>query len=685
MPAASPLHGPLRFTVLPEHGETILRLIGCRTIDWCDVAGEVRRSPGLMCALLLAMPLQGRRLENDLDDVLVERLQIIGSALLRTWLMQLLWTQPQPGPADYHSHAKSQLVAECALHLALQTAYPHPDEASLVGHWHALDTLLASPASAPGSHVVQNAAAAHTSASPRNLIASLMLRCGASLPMVDALKFHGALEEQLQDAHPLARLVWSAESLASENWESRLTHVARVTGLPAVTLVSLRTDAAFIAAGGEGAENTRHQARFPSEISPAATDGLAAASRRDLIDETLRRTALSGWLRSAFADLTEDRIGTRLMHACQLLCGIPAPLVVMADEHDHLRALEMGSRSAIVSHFNELAQRRDNPTSIIARALRTDTPSSRVDQGVGPGRDVCDWQVAQWLGTTGMICLPLTLGDSQAVAVIGVDGDITADNDVCQLVAGLTAGAVEHWLNLDRQKQLRLRTDADIEARYRDHARRIVHEANNPLTVINSYLSVMPTRHPEAEGLDEELKVLRAELERLGILFKQVAHPPDTAAEAACCRVDELLQDMNSLYGEPLFTQRGIQFDLRSSQALPPAALPASALKQVLLNLFRNASEALQPGKRFSVVVPGQLIVNGNRCIEIRIIDNGPGLPAARLSQLFSPQPSGKGGDHQGLGLSIVNDILAKWGGSMLCRSQPGSGTSFQLLVPVAE
>ena len=115
------------------------------------------------------------------------------------------------------------------------------------------------------------------------------------------------------------------------------------------------------------------------------------------------------------------------------------------------------------------------------------------------------------------------------------------------------------------------------------------------------------------------------------------------------------------------------------------AAIPASALKQVLLNLLRNASEALQPGQRLIVSVLPLVNVDGRNCLEIRFVDNGPGLPPDRARDPLSPRPSEKGGTHRGVGLSIVREILAKWGATLLCRSQPGTGTSFQVMIPLEE
>ena len=105
------------------------------------------------------------------------------------------------------------------------------------------------------------------------------------------------------------------------------------------------------------------------------------------------------------------------------------------------------------------------------------------------------------------------------------------------------------------------------------------------------------------------------------ILLQRAGEVPADSAEAERCSVPDLLQDLCVLYGDTLFESRGIRFDLRIAAGPGRVAMPDSALRQVLLNLFRNASEALQPGGRFAVTVPGQVLSNGVPCLEIRLID----------------------------------------------------------------
>jgi signal transduction histidine kinase len=678
---------PVRLAVLPEHCDAVLRELARSPLPWDDIASLVLRDPALLHGLLAAAPLARQRLGDTLKGIVAAKLTELGADLLRAWLAQQLWgTHPDNG--DLRAIvADSQQIAEYAFHLARQSGYPYPDEAYLAGLWCRLAALgLSAPLEGNGSAFAAGGAAdRRPSAAAGALAARLAALCEAPAPLVDALALEEALDEQLRTAHPLVRVLWSARRLARDDWRVHVDGLADLTGLDRDALCSLRTDADYLAHqhaprdAGSAVPPPSRQTAVTTLGHPPRPAPLAISS------DPLRVAALAGLIRSGFARGDAAQARARFGLACRLLCRAPPPLVVVAEESGLLRSLALGCAEHLDASYDELGQHLDDEASIIALALRTGEATSRLNGATHPGRSLHDWHVSRWLGHQGLLCLPLHPRTGRAVALIGADSGAEPDSDARTLLVTLTSAAADALIETRRQADLQSRLGAEIEARYRDHARRIAHEARNPLTVIRTYLDLMAKREPQAGARGDELKLLRAELDRLGKLIQQGAEAPGTATEPLRCAVAEVLHDLRALYAETLFASRGIQFELRTATGLPQAAIPASALKQVLLNLFQNAAEALQPGGRFSVAVPGQLLVNGVPCIEIRLVDNGPGLPAERLSDLFTPRPSAKSGDHRGLGLAIVGDILTRWHAYLLCRSQPGTGTGFQLLVPLAE
>lgn len=117
---------------------------------------------------------------------------------------------------------------------------------------------------------------------------------------------------------------------------------------------------------------------------------------------------------------------------------------------------------------------------------------------------------------------------------------------------------------------------------------------------------------------------------------------------------------------------------------LPPRAEPVTVLarpvelEQVLVNLMRNAIEAMAerpdgPPPSLAIAVAGR-----GEMVDIAIIDNGPGLDQAALAGLFAPfrttKPRGLG-----LGLVICHDIVTSFGGTLAATSRPGEGTTFTI------
>jgi signal transduction histidine kinase len=108
----------------------------------------------------------------------------------------------------------------------------------------------------------------------------------------------------------------------------------------------------------------------------------------------------------------------------------------------------------------------------------------------------------------------------------------------------------------------------------------------------------------------------------------------------------------------------------------------ADILKQILVNLVKNAVEALPDGGRIEIANRGHVNRERKLYLELVIGDNGPGLSTEVLANLFTPVRSNKEGKHHGLGLSIVHSLVKKLDGVITCRSGK-SGTTFEILLPV--
>jgi signal transduction histidine kinase len=104
-------------------------------------------------------------------------------------------------------------------------------------------------------------------------------------------------------------------------------------------------------------------------------------------------------------------------------------------------------------------------------------------------------------------------------------------------------------------------------------------------------------------------------------------------------------------------------------------------LKQILLNLLKNAIEAVPAGGRIELINAGRVRIEGHEFAEISVKDSGPGIPPEVQSLLFSPVDSLKPGPHRGIGLNIVHRLVEKLEGRVSCQSS-AAGTTFTLHLP---
>ena len=104
-------------------------------------------------------------------------------------------------------------------------------------------------------------------------------------------------------------------------------------------------------------------------------------------------------------------------------------------------------------------------------------------------------------------------------------------------------------------------------------------------------------------------------------------------------------------------------------------------LHRILVNLLRNARQAIEASGRRKGVIRVSATDDGESCV-VRVSDDGPGINARMAGRLFEPFVSGGGSDGTGLGLTISRELAANHGGDLrLVDTGPG-GTTFELQLP---
>lgn len=135
-------------------------------------------------------------------------------------------------------------------------------------------------------------------------------------------------------------------------------------------------------------------------------------------------------------------------------------------------------------------------------------------------------------------------------------------------------------------------------------------------------------------------------------------------------------------------TELGVAIEPALMPGLPDVRGDAGALRRVLVNLLENAMKYGADGRWIGVrAEPATL--NGRPAVRIAVEDHGHGIPSAELSRVFEPFYRGRaaqeGQEHGfGLGLSLVKRVVEAHGGAVRAQSEPGSGSTFSIVLPAA-
>ncbi len=210
----------------------------------------------------------------------------------------------------------------------------------------------------------------------------------------------------------------------------------------------------------------------------------------------------------------------------------------------------------------------------------------------------------------------------------------------------------------------------------------IAHEFNNPIFGIRSVLERVREKEKLGSASKNLVEIAIRECGRVSELMKKLQdfYRPSSGISAPM-DVHEAINDVLILSEQRLKSRR-ILIETNFAQGLPRVDGIADQLKQVILNLLNNASEAIS-------APPGWIrigtTVNENQVI-VRIQDSGCGIPRENLSMIFNPffttKSSGKG---TGLGLSVSQEIIKRHHGTIQVESRPSVGTTFTINLPVKE
>lgn len=207
----------------------------------------------------------------------------------------------------------------------------------------------------------------------------------------------------------------------------------------------------------------------------------------------------------------------------------------------------------------------------------------------------------------------------------------------------------------------------------------IIHEIKNPLTIIGGFSQQLQRAPTLDEKGRQKLAMIADEVKRLEYLvaeMKDFSHPP--TLQKTYGRIEKVIEEIQALYDDILKDQ-GIVLHLMLCESAPAVSFDPQQIKQVLINLVKNAVEAMPRGGQLTLATRLQ-----KPYLEIEVTDTGEGIAPEVAKNIFNPYYSTKA-KGSGLGLAISRNIIQAHGGDILVRSSPGQGSSFMIHLPLKE
>lgn len=604
----------------------------------------------------------------------------------------------------------SLLLAESSRALAQETGYTDVDECYLAGLLHDVGQLLLLGGAGKryGALLAVSEDEDQLRAAEQRVLNTDHAMVGAWLIdqwklssfMADAILFHHSPPEAIAAADPLSRIVWCAHVLGStpippetEAPPQTEQHaiITELLGITNDTLTSIhrccRERVARIADSLEihasDARKTIPAPTTPLEVSPpqAHTGG----RNLPLLESAVRDMAVTHPLLQGFGAMeSETELLLAVRESARILFGLgKLAFLFVQEDGSTLAGAPVNGQPELLRQISIPA---DSRHSLAVAALRERRLISTFSRDLPAPVSLADAQISRLLESEGLLYVPIASRAGECgVMAYGVNATqaerITGQLSWIMSFGQVTADSLACWRGTRARMQ---QLETETARRFQQRARQTLHEAGNPLAIIRNYLSIIRNKLPDQPALLQEMDILREEIDRVTTILRRMASPAEELRQTQTVDVNGLIESMLALYGDALFTERGIALEKNLDSAMKPICADRDSIKQILTNLWNNASDAMGAGDCFFIATHADVNQNGHPYVEISMSDTGPGLPPDIADRLFQPLDPQRRPGHSGVGLSIAAGLVERLKGRITCQNRTGGGTCFSILLPHA-
>jgi signal transduction histidine kinase/HD-like signal output (HDOD) protein len=512
--------------------------------------------------------------------------------------------------------------------------------------------------------------------------------------MADAVLFHHEPTEKIADALPLVKIVFLANLLSIHSVDQNATVLTTAEAVLGFSQSDIDT---LVAQGRENvkevADSLGIEIEFPED--PAGPVDNVHQKEVDLLRNVRDFSLLQGTLQNLLEAYGEKAILGIVKQGLQVLFDVHDVLFLLHDEQEHILVGKGGLEPPRDSLVKEMVISLETKNCLPVQSLEEKRPLDSFGQIKEVDLTIIDRQIVRLLDKEGILCLPM-IAHNKAVGAIILAVEQTTRSTLFSQMNLLTMFTQQAALALyadgirDAQSKVvqseRLGAASAI-------ARKVVHEVNNPLGIIKNYIKIFGLKLPNQDPVQEELKIISEELDRVALIVGRLSDFSEPEAkQTEPVDINALISDLVKITEESLMLNAKVKTHLALEPSLPRVFSEKNPLKQVLINLMKNAVEAMSQGGNLYVStdyiqrnnIDGSEEALGERdSVQIRVRDDGPGISDSVKTRLFEPFVTSKKGEHAGLGLSVAYGIIKELNGTIACESGDKQGTTFTIVLPV--
>ena len=581
--------------------------------------------------------------------------------------------------------------ATIAKELAKLTNYKYIEEAYIAGLLHDIGKLVLENKAG-----LEYSQSAHSKIQAKDLLdlekqnfnithddlgSMLLDKWGINESISDAVRYHHASTDDIHDAHHLVKIINLSSILASELNEQQNSLKFESAGQLFDLSESMVNKIIDISAS-KVQEVARSMDIDIGNSTPNNDESKQVQLAQEVRDIALiRGSQMPQHLENA------SSIYTSIQKSLMILFGIQTSLFFSYDKTTD----QLSTGNSEIDKNNSLADDliiNLQSKSILSKALLekniTDSFSIKETENLA----VVDQQLIRSLKTEGIVCVPIGNPETcMVVIVIGLDNrkykELICNTNLLNIFSSDATAILEKF---HQQSGVADKAIDETKLIFKNKAREIIHETNNPLSIIRNYLQILGNRLNEQDPAQNDIKIIKEEIDRVGNIVLRCADDIEKEKNPDNIKaldINKVINDVVNIFESSLFMTHKIKSTLQLHKNIDMVHAERDTLKQIITNIIKNSVEAIQENGEITII-SRNINVNGKPFVEIEIRDNGPGIPKEILDNIYTPVKTTKEKGHAGLGLSIIKNLIDGVSGYISCRTG-GTGTVFNIQLPKHE